>query len=549
MSDEQIKIEHKVNRLIHFMNMIKNGQVKIPSFKRDYIWTSKQKIELFESIALEYPIGTILLWKPEKKFKIQHELGPFTIERISPNGFFYILDGFQRLSTLFGCLTNPNTKEFKVDKTKVDEFSMYYDLEKEEFNIPRNKSTEITNLPLYTLFDTFGFLDFSDDLRSKLNNKEKVSELIRRGKKLSSILIDYQLPYVEIHNGSIEQAVNIFSRVNSKGSPISLDWMVSALTTNEAEGFNLGNIIEELLDNLKTYNFEDLKREIVLQCIQTAFGKLYIDEKIEDLITRTDFTEKTRKTIKSIEKAVKFLFEELLVLGRKLLPYDNQLVYLSYFFNEVENPTREQKEILKEWFWITTYSNYFTIYSLSKIRISFEYFKDFVEGKRDNPIYNDKPNIPFVVADFPKKNINLGSVRSTALVLFLLNYSNNFKPINAEKIDGFKFEYLVSGGRVPENIVPVIKHTDSSKDIILGKHKDLTDLLKSGDLFQPSLFNRSNINTLAKTLFIDKKMAKNAKGVVLKRRKKLMINAEKIYVQVLGLEYEVLEKDKGAENK
>lgn len=530
MNKEQIKIEPKVSRLIHFMDIIKKGQVKIPSFQRDFIWNNKQKIELFESIELEYPIGTILLWKPDKEFKIQDELGPFTIKKRGTNGFFYILDGFQRLSTLFGCLTNPDTNEFEVDEEKVDEFSMYYDLEKEEFNIPRSKPTEITNLPVYTLFDTFGFLDFSDKLRHELNNKEKANELIGRGKKLSSILIDYQLPYVEIYGGSVEQAVNIFSRVNSKGSPISSDWMVSALTTNEADGFNLGDIIEELLNNLKSYNFDDLKREIVLQCIQTSFGKLYIDEKIEDLIKRVDFAENARKTIENIEKAVKFLFEELLVLERKLLPYNNQLVYLSYFFNQVKNPTIQQKETLKKWFWTTTYSNYFTIYSLSKIRTSFEYFKAFVEGKRDNPTYNDKPNIPFVVSEFPKKNINFGSVRSTALVLFLLNYSNNFKSIKSEEIDGFEFQYLFSEGKIPENIVPLIKHSDNNKDIIKGKHRNLSHLFES----EPSLFHELHITNL----FINNNMVKRTKKEILNYRKSLILNEEIKFITNLNLKYE-----------
>lgn len=310
---------------------------------------------------------------------------------------------------------------------------------------------------------------------------------------------------------------------------MSPDWMVSALTTNEAEGFNLGDIIEELLNNLKTYNFDDIKREIILQCIQTSFGKLYIDHKIEDLIKRSDFSEKAQRTIESIEKAVKFLFEELLVLERKLLPYNNQLVYLSYFFNEIENPTDKQKETLKKWFWVTTYSSYFTIYSLSKIRTSFECFKDFVEGEKDNPVYNDKPNIPFIVSEFPNKNINLGSVRSTALVLFLLNYSNNFKPINNEDIDCYELQYLISRGKIPENIVPMLKHIDNEEDIIKGKHNNLSNLLKTAQLFQLPFSSKFNI----KRFFIDEEMIK-----LEEKRKKLIIDAEKQYINGLGLQYE-----------
>lgn len=535
---KQIKIEPKVSRLIHFMDMIRKGQVKIPSFQRDFVWSNKQKIELFESIELEYPIGSILLWKPEQRFKINHELGPFIIEKISPNGFFYILDGFQRLSTLFGCLTNPNLKEFKTINDKLNDFRMYYDLDKQEFNIPRSRFTHDSNLPIHTLFDTFGFLDYSDELRNKLNNKEKANKFIARGKKLSSILIDYQLPYVEIHGGTIEQAVNIFSRINSKGLPISPDWMISALTTNEEEGFNLGDIIEELLNDLEAYNFHDLKREIILHCIQTSFGKLYIDSKIEDLIKqKKKFKEKVFQTVESVKKSVRFLFEELLVLERKLLPYNNQLVFLSYFFYKVDNPTSKQRKTLKEWFWKTTYASYFTIYPLSKIRISFEYFKEFVEGKRENPVYNDRPatndrpEIPFSATEFPTKNISFKSVRSTALVLFLLNYSNSFKPIDADKVKGLELQYLMSGGRIPENIIPLIKHIDNKLDVvqIKGKPKNLSSMLEH------TLFYQKQNGKY----FIDEHMSnlKRDKVKVLERRKFLIKNEERKFVSQLEIEY------------
>ena len=111
----QIKIVPKIKRLIHFIESMEKGELKIPSFQRDFIWTKKQREELFESIKLEYPIGAILLWQPEKEFKINHQIGPITVNETSQS-FFYILDGFQRLSTLYGCLINPLKTENKIDE-------------------------------------------------------------------------------------------------------------------------------------------------------------------------------------------------------------------------------------------------------------------------------------------------------------------------------------------------------------------------------------------------------------------------------------------------
>lgn len=524
----KIKIVPKVSRLINIMEMIKKGEIKIPSFQRDYIWGKKQRIDLFESLQLEYPIGAILLWKPERDFKINHEFGPFTVEKVSPNGFFFILDGFQRLSTLFGCLTNPEKTEYQVDPEKKKEFAVYYDLEKEEFNLPRTEPPDIAIFPIYILIDTYAYLDFAEKLRNQIADKEKANVLVERGRKLSSTLIDYQIPFVEIHGGDIEQAVNIFSRVNSKGSPISKDWMVSALTSNELKDFNLGELIENLLNELVVYSFKDLKREVILQCIQNSFGKIYFDIKIEDLVNREDFIEKAKKTINSIKKAVQFLYEELLVLERRLLPYNNQLIFITYFFSEIEDPFPEQKKKLKEWFWITTYSNYFTIYSLSKTRSAFGQFKEFVEGRNDNPVFNDKPAVPFSVSAFPKK-VFLGSVRSTATVLFLLNRSNDSAEVNASEIDSLVLNYLCPRSKTSENLVPIIQYftPESNKFIPAGKYEDLSFLLE-GESFKPSF----------EKLFITEEMIRKPHNEVLKIRKQLIIEAEKQFVEGLNLIYE-----------
>ena len=62
-------------------------------------------------------------------------------------------------------------------------------------------------------------------------------------------------------------------------------------------------------------------------------GGIYFDYPIESLVKRNDFIEVTQKALKSTLRAVKFLYENLLVLSNKLLPYHSQLVFLVPFFN------------------------------------------------------------------------------------------------------------------------------------------------------------------------------------------------------------------------
>lgn len=524
----QIQVKPAVNRLIKFMTEIEDGKFKIPTFQRDFVWEKKNKIELFDSISKEYPIGSILLWQPNYKFDNKGEIGPYEIDNSNNKDYFYILDGFQRLSTLFGCLINPNKTKLQFDQIKLKkEFTLFYDLEEESFNMNANKS--LTNIPVYILIDTYAFLDYLDLLRAEVNDNEKSKILVDKAKKLSATLIDYQIPSIEIFGGSIKDAVDIFSRINSKGITISQDWMLSALTSSENDNFNLGEILGNLLLDLKEYNFGDIRRDILVQCIQNSFGKVYFDQKLEDLADRNDFKVVTYKTVESIKKAVKFLFEELEVVDRRLLPYNNQLIFLTYFFNKINEPSENQKRKLKEWFWISTYSNYFTIYSLSKIRLAFEQFRMFVRNENENPVYYGQK---FDLADLPK-TVSAKSVRSTALVLFLLNYSNNFRKVNHNEIDSLRISFLQRGNTTHASVMPMLEYTSLSNDNLpfeYNKPKDMSYLFELDNFDEFS--DRYFLNRVMLELFRENKF-----DDILIERMKLIVEAEKVFVEQFGIAY------------
>jgi uncharacterized protein with ParB-like and HNH nuclease domain len=115
----QILVKPAVNRLIKFLGDIEDGKFKIPTFQRDFVWNKSDKTDLFDSISKEYPIGSIMLWQPNYEFDSNGKIGPYTIDNSNNKDFFYVLDGFQRLSTLFGCLTNPSKTKLKFDEAKL----------------------------------------------------------------------------------------------------------------------------------------------------------------------------------------------------------------------------------------------------------------------------------------------------------------------------------------------------------------------------------------------------------------------------------------------
>ncbi|GAJ12482.1 unnamed protein product [marine sediment metagenome] len=53
----------KIDKLI---KRIDAGDIRIPAFQRSFVWKQNQVIELLDSIILNYPIGSILLWHTKK---------------------------------------------------------------------------------------------------------------------------------------------------------------------------------------------------------------------------------------------------------------------------------------------------------------------------------------------------------------------------------------------------------------------------------------------------------------------------------------------------
>ena len=556
-----LSLETTIKSFDYYIRKISNGEIQIPEFQRDFIWELDNVLNLLESIKKNYPIGSFLFWKPIEKFGITKDIGPYELNETQKVEFEkincqYVLDGYQRISTLFGCLTNPlKNSNFILNKKVYDNtFKIFYNLDSEEFETFRgaDKDRESFIVPIYIILNNFDVITQSEKIYKEVENNEMAEIFINRLKRLNTSFTDYKLPSIEIEGGELQEAIDIFTLLNKEGKPISPDWILSAKTYTNS--FRLGTLIDEVLEELEQFNFYDKKpketttRELVFRSIQSSFGTLYLDNRKTDVITlskKPEFVEVVQKTAKSIIKAGKFLFEELLVVDGKLLPAGMQFIFLVEFFNHMDEPNDVQIVKLKEWFWITSFSNYFTIYNPAKRKEAFRVFQEFAKGKIDNPLFNDKPKIKFTVPDLPNK-ITLGSVRAKTYILFLLNYSNNFNKINFEEVEGYKISKLLSHtfefssifNWDNYNIVVQLDKIDNAsekrrfKSLINKKTKDLSYLL-----------DISFVNELD-NLFINEKMIneykeKNVENV-LSERESLITTAENNFVEKLNLSHNYL---------
>jgi uncharacterized protein with ParB-like and HNH nuclease domain len=111
---------------------IEKGQIKIPQFQRDFVWTVQKSAGLIDSILKGYPIGTFIFWRTKERLRSVRNIGNQKLpDPEKGEAIDYVLDGQQRLTSLFACLkgiclNRENGKSF-------DDFSkIFINLESEE---------------------------------------------------------------------------------------------------------------------------------------------------------------------------------------------------------------------------------------------------------------------------------------------------------------------------------------------------------------------------------------------------------------------------------
>ena len=404
---ENMHIKAERDYLSTILEKVTTGEFRIPEFQRDFVWEKRQMIALFDSIIKGFPIGSIILWAPQNdEFDHINNIGGVNIAKCT-NPRFYVLDGRQRLTTLLSVLSE------KGDYCD----SMYVDLN--DFSILGKRNKDKKLLKLSSAFDSYAIVDYIESLKEQGFDDAETKVYADRAKKLNKILMSYEIGYITVNGGGIDDAVEIFSRLNSQGTSISPDFMIQALTFNSKTHFRFGDEIQEILDDLDKYNFSSLKRDIILKCVANYTDKAFIDVKTEDIIKINDLPLVMQDVKRSVKEAVKFLYKECLVIDIKLLPYTYQLVMLALFFKYNKEVDILQKEKLKKWFFYTSYINYFTNTSLSNIRSDIDKFRLFSEGNVLDPIDYNSTSIN--VQRKGQDEIKLGSVSSCCFVLSSLS--------------------------------------------------------------------------------------------------------------------------------
>jgi hypothetical protein len=166
---------------------IQNGEIRIPAFQRQFVWTSAQVIALLESVYKGYPIGSLLFWRVEDRtLKIeQNNLSTFPS---APERYpiLFILDGMQRLTTLYGV--------FHYREGMLQELNVAFDLRNEGFRQFNRRELTEAYISLSAVFSPKQLLE----AQRSLGELEDGDVLIERSIQLHAAFQEYLIPTVTI---------------------------------------------------------------------------------------------------------------------------------------------------------------------------------------------------------------------------------------------------------------------------------------------------------------------------------------------------------------
>ena len=411
--DEIPEITPQVVHLIDLLKRAKEGRLRVPRFQREFVWKRQDIAALFDSIARQYPIGTLFLWGGQPVPRSRDHIGPLRLSEYEGETWL-VLDGQQRLTTLVGVLLAGEPTHSTVGDDDPDRWRLYFDALENGFTHSKGEEDlPVSYVPVPALLDTLKLFErvqemmqtTSSGVKGARPTREDVGKWVNRAQETARAIQGYRIPIVEIKTNSLSIAVESFSRLNKMGRTIGQDEMFSALTYGEgdASAFHLASEIDKLQQDMIRSGFGKVDRTILLRSVLTAAGlDMYRTEwnRLGDELksgVRSKLPQAVIEARKGLKHARAFL-RYLGILNSRMLPYSMQLVALSAFFGRCKKPSKAQTALLRRWFWSSSFAGWFGSGNPALVRRLVDELRDRVSADREPTALEhmevDQPALP-----------------------------------------------------------------------------------------------------------------------------------------------------------
>lgn len=493
MAHEAVKVADIVDRAV-------NHAWSVPEFQRGFVWKAAQARDLIESLWLNYPIGSILMWDSH---------GP-VVERLASDSqkpALWLVDGQQRttaLCILFGRKPYwwPSQDTWEKIRTRFDVRFDVHTKEPPYFVVANAAIRKVKGhryVPVSSLLvldierekDAKALQDLAKDIKLEglcdgMDSMEVYSRLDRvrkiRDKEMVKITVDHDL----------EDVVEIFGRLNSRGTRVTEADIYLGIVAGRNPGWVKDSFLP-YLNQLENAGYDIGPNLLFRSVTAIGAGKVRFSEVPEDFWNPAKVTAAWERAKPTWTKLLMRL-NEYGVMTSRVLPTENALVTLASLIEKF--PTEEFRHAF---YWFLQASR-FGRYSAAANTALEEDLKDISDSKdlksaTQKLLARISAGLPPMTdEDFLR---DYGDSRFGRFMLYLLVYKNR-----AQDWDKEKHRLGFHGQEMLEDFQPQWHHIFPRKFLGAAYGEEMIDALGNIAVIGPEINIR--ISNKAPMKYIDK---------------------------------------------
>ncbi|MGQ3117129.1 MAG: DUF262 domain-containing protein [Hydrogenophaga sp.] len=366
---------------------VASGHIQVPRFQRPFVWEDERRVELLRSLRAGIPIGSLLVWRTsQSRLPSFDAIAGVKIPRPEKGQTIsYLLDGHQRLTTLFAAFQTPGAaSQDEVETRPEDETpaSIFFDLEQDDF-VVGNPTNAWYCLPLHLFLDAVA-------IRQHFRLRERAGDVVdteidRLQQIAEGVLYAMQwcrIPVIPLSTDDVELATRTFHRVNSQGVPMTEFHMVAALTWDD--GFDLRGIFERQWDKQELpAGWEPATEQQTLNVLKGLLG-MDVVRSTGDLLVRR-IREKPELATEPVELLARamHLAAANLVHTPIAVPYQMQLTLTAIALHGLPANQAPDTEWLRRWWGLTTVWGSFASAATHRVQAALKHLRAGLSGRRE----------------------------------------------------------------------------------------------------------------------------------------------------------------------
>ncbi len=430
--------EPKVLHLPTLLRRLAAGEILVPRFQRQFVWSDKQVTSLLESVYLGYPIGSILLWRYSATApRLQVDESILGVTSTEPSvSSAYVLDGLQRLTTLYRCLM--------VDpELPGTPFDVLFDLASEQF-VHRYSTVDQADelaVPVHAFFSSRRFL--AEQARIlELADEAALDRLVGVYARFQ----EYMLPIVTIDEADVRTVVTIFERINTQGTKLVGADFIRAVTWSE--DFDLDTELQMMRESTGT-TLEPLDDATLVKAMAICAGRDPTNESMLQLrmLTSRGLKEAVGTARRCLELVAEFVRRQIGVHSLEFVPYEAQVLEMVQVFSS-DSTAAEWEQYLTRWFWSTTFSEAFRGRPDHAVAADLDTLRVHLSK---GTVPSEAPTLRFDYSDLLKRSFRTNSSLSAGIGMLLLQQGVR-SILSGEVLDTGQ----ISTGFRANNFVPLV---------------------------------------------------------------------------------------------